>query len=101
MTTLPELARQLEPIADAALDSSNPDVLAVATILAAIMGCIAEGPMDHEALRPLVLTAGAICEHRSGLHGRTPGCDCDQPNNPDVRYHASDCEWRKATEKKP
>jgi hypothetical protein len=99
MTTLPDLARQLEPITDDALESSDPDVLAVATILAAILGCIAEGQVDQEALRPLVLTAGAICEHRSGLHGHAPGCDCDQPNNPDVRGHASDCEWRKATEK--
>jgi len=99
VTTLPELARQLEPIADDALESSDPDVLAVATILAAILGCIAEGPVDQEALRPLVLTAGAICEHRSLLHGRTPGCDCDQVNNPDVRAHARDCDWRKATEK--
>ena len=28
----------------------------------------------------------------------TPGCDCDQSNNPDVAYHASDCDWRKAQE---
>jgi len=23
----------------------------------------------------------------------TPQCDCDQPSNPDVRAHASDCTW--------
>lgn len=24
----------------------------------------------------------------------TPGCDCEQMNNPDPGYHASDCLWR-------
>lgn len=27
----------------------------------------------------------------------TPGCDCEQMNNPDPEYHASDCEWRMST----
>jgi hypothetical protein len=26
----------------------------------------------------------------------TPACDCDQPGNPDVQMHASDCLWRLA-----
>jgi hypothetical protein len=28
----------------------------------------------------------------------TPGCDCDQNGNPDLEYHASDCNWRKGRE---
>jgi hypothetical protein len=68
--TLQELATRLEPIANAACASSDPVVLQVATILAAVMGCIADPrrSIDHEALDPLTHTAGLICEHRIGKH---------------------------------
>lgn len=67
--TLDELAKRLAPIADDALASSDRDVLKVATILAAVLGCIDDGPpIDDEALDPLVISAGLICEHRSGRH---------------------------------
>lgn len=66
--TLDELAKRLSPITDDALASSDRNVLKVATILAAVLGCIDGSPIDDEALDPLAVTAGLICEHRIGRH---------------------------------
>lgn len=66
--TLDELTERLTPIAEEALASSDRDVLKVATILAAVLGCIDGLPIDDEALDPLAVTAGLICEHRIGRH---------------------------------
>ena len=38
-------------------------------------------------------------EYGAGLHEEqrqrgTPGCDCDQLDNPDPAEHANDCNWR-------
>jgi hypothetical protein len=66
--TLDELAKRLAPITEDALASSDRDVLKVATILAAVLGSIDGPPIDYEALDPLAVTAGLICEHRTGKH---------------------------------
>ena len=71
MNSLPDLAAALKPIANAALAATDPDVKKVSVILAAVMGCIAgPGAADREALDPLVISAGLICEHRSGRHAQ-------------------------------
>jgi hypothetical protein len=31
----------------------------------------------------------------TAIKDQTPGCDCDQANNPDPEFHASDCTWRR------
>jgi hypothetical protein len=67
--TMSELATQLAPLTNEALASTDHDVTRVAVILAAVMGCITP-PVDDEALQPLVIAAGLICEHRTGRHQR-------------------------------
>ena len=47
----------------------TPTFLKVSVVLAAIMGCIDGEEIDRDALAPLTITAGFICEHRSGRHG--------------------------------
>ncbi len=71
--TLDDLATALAPVADAAHQSTDPDVQKLSIVLGAILGAIAGGgEPDREVLDALAIHAGLICEHRSGLHGPVP-----------------------------
>jgi hypothetical protein len=53
---------------------------------------------SHETIGQMLKLMGEWMRVSSSL---TPGCDCDQENQPDPSCHASDCVWRRRVEAKP
>jgi hypothetical protein len=59
------------------------------------MRTLVEARVFAALMRGAAPTAHDLEERYCG-HDATPGCDCDQANNPDIEAHAHDCEWRRS-----
>jgi hypothetical protein len=63
------------------------------------------GVSQSQVIKQAVAKLAAEQEKAGPLHprrvaGSTPGCDCEQNDNPDAGWHASDCNWRVAEQEK-